>query len=121
MICISYHSPAALSLSLDTEKYNLVSVFNDQELINIKLAAHNIEKNRVLFINGIDRLLVYARNKPNRMRKFRIVVFDLPHNFFQRKYAIVDAEKIDGIWTPTPITNFSRLVKKTNKGTKEKL
>jgi hypothetical protein len=121
MICISYHSPAALSLSLDTEKYNLVSVFNDQELINIKLAAHNVEKNRVLFINGIERLLVYARNKPNRMRKFKIVVFDLPHNFFQRKYDIVDAVKVDGIWTPKTIKKFSRILKKTNKGTKEKL
>jgi hypothetical protein len=97
-----------------------VTVFSDPELINIKLAAHSGEKNRVLFISGIDRLLHYARNKPNRMKKFRIVVFDVPHQFFQRKYDIVDATKVNGIWTPAEIKNFARLLRKTNKGTKEK-
>ena len=119
MICVSFHSPDLLALSLDKEKYNLVSVFSDEELFNIKLAARMDGENRVLFIYGLGRLLNYAKKRPNRMKKFRVVVFDLPHIFGKHKLDVVDAIKTP-IWAPKDVNDsFSELIRKTGKGLKE--
>ena len=118
MICVSFHSPDGLALSLDKEEYNLVSVFSDEELFAIKLAAKTPDKNRVLFISDMGRLLKYAKKRPNRMNKFKIVVFDLPHIFQKHRLKAVDAIR-SPLWEPKDVNDsFSTLIRKTGKGLK---
>lgn len=119
MLCLSYHNPANLALVLDKGEYEVVSVFSKDELKNIKILGNKeTEKQKVLFIRGISHLLKYAEKKPKTIKKFKIVVFDTPKNFFRHSLEMQDAvHRPNGIWSVHPMyDSLPTILKKLKQG-----
>mgnify|MGYP003395442329 CR=1 FL=1 len=99
MIGLCFHHPGYIVGLVNRKRFRLVSVFNDHDLPSINgLSTEPDDKEKLLFISDIDRLLAYVHQE--ELQAIKILVFDSPHNFFRHRLIFSDAnQKSNGIWS----------------------